>query len=188
MSQQSFVALLRGINVSGRNLIPMAELRAVCAALGWREVRSYIQSGNLVFAADEETAVLEHTLEQAIRQRFALAVPVIVRPTARWSDYLNSNPFLQASQVEANRVMLALAKSLLLPDAAERLQERAAATERIRQSADALWIHFGEGAGQSKLTTALLDKLVGSPVTMRNWRTVLKIGEMARELGVTVQT
>lgn len=177
MSEQSFIALLRGINVSGRNMIPMAELRDLCAGLGWREVRSYIQSGNLVFAADEATAVLEHTLEQAIQQRFALAVPVIVRATAVWPGYISGNPFPQASQAEANRVMLALTKSPPLPEAAEKLQERAT-TERIRQVGDALWIHFAEGAGQTKLTTSLLDRLAGSPVTMRNWRTVLKIGEM----------
>lgn len=181
MSERGFVALLRGINVSGRNMIPMAELRAVCAELGWRGTRSYIQSGNLLFVAEGETAVLEHTLEQAIQHRFNLQVPVIVRATAVWPDYISGNPFPQASQAEANRVMLALAKSLPLPDAVERLQERAATQERIKQSGDALWIHFGDGIHSSKLTTALLDRLVGSPVTMRNWRTVLKIGEMARE-------
>lgn len=173
------IALLRGINVSGRNKIPMAELRALCAEIGWRDVRSYIQSGNLVFAADDAPAQLEAALEAAIAARFGLRIPVIVRAAAAWPGYIAANPFAGESQREPNRVMLCLTKSPPLDDAAARLQERAADGERIAYAGGALWVYYAQGAGRSKLTPALFDRLAGSPVTARNWRTTLTIGDLA---------
>lgn len=118
-------------------------------------------------------------MEQAIERRFALSIPVIVRATADWPDYLKSNPYPNESQAEPNRVMLTLSKAPPHPDAVEGLRERANNDERITQVDDALWVYYGSGAGKSKLSPALFDRLVGSPVTARNWRTVLKLDELA---------
>jgi uncharacterized protein (DUF1697 family) len=176
----TFIALLRGINVGGHNKIPMAELRSLCVDLGWRDVQSYIQSGNLVFKADQVPAYLEAELEQAIDRRFGLSIPVIARAAAEWSAYMASNPYLDESAREPNLVMLALSKAPPTEDAAQKLQERAANGERIARVGDVLWIYFVEGAGRSKLSPSLLDRIVGSPVTMRNWRTVLALDELTR--------
>ncbi len=172
---QRFIALLRGINVSGQNKIPMAELRAVCATMGWENVQSYIQSGNLIFYAETTVAEQEADLEAAIAQHFGLTIRVIVRAAAHWPAYVQSNPFPAAAEATPNLLMLALAKRQPKPDAVAGLQERAAAGEQIAQVGDALWIHYPAGAGRSKLSPALFDRLVGSPVTSRNWRTVLKL-------------
>ena len=176
----TFIALLRGINVTGKNKVPMAELRSLCTDLGWQDVQSYIQSGNLVFKAAATVHELEAQLEQAMESHFGLSISVIVRDGAGWPAYVQANPFPDASQREPNRVMLALSKAAPKGDAAEGLQARASANERIAQVGDALWIHYGDGAGRSKLTPALLNRLVGSPVTARNWRTVLKLDELAQ--------
>lgn len=77
--------------------------------------------------------------------------------------------------------MLGLSKAPPQPDAAARLQERATRGERVRLVGDALWIHFPGGVAESRLSPALLDRLAGSPVTTRNWRTVLKLHELARD-------
>jgi uncharacterized protein (DUF1697 family) len=158
----------------------MRDLRALCADLGWSDVQSYIQSGNLVFAAEAPAARLEDGLEQAIQRRFGLSIPVVVRAGEDWRDYVAGNPYPEASQSEPRLVMLALSKAPPDAEAVERLRERAANGERVAQVGDAIWIHYPGGSGRSKLSTALLDRLVGSPVTTRNWRTVLKIEEMAR--------
>lgn len=176
----TFIALLRGINVSGRNKIPMAELRSLGADLGWHSVQSYIQSGNLLFQAGATAASLETELEQAIERHFGLSIPVIVRAAAEWPGYISGNPYRKACLREPNLVMLALSKAPPNVDAADRLRERAAAGERIAQIGNALWIHYGSGVARSKLTPALLDRLAGSPVTTRNWRTVLKLHELAQ--------
>ena len=189
MSRRTFIALLRGINVGGHNKVPMAELRTLCEGLGWEEVQSYVQSGNLVFEAPGEPASLkkglepaslEAELERAIQGRFGLSISVIVRAAADWPAYVAGNPFPGASESAPNAVMLALSKAPPKPGAAEGLRERAADGERIERVGDALWIHYAGGSARSKLSPALLDRLVGSPVTTRNWRTVLKLDELAR--------
>jgi uncharacterized protein (DUF1697 family) len=172
------VALLRGINVGGRNAVPMVELRSLCHELGWTDVHTFIQSGNVVFRAAAPPSDLERDLEQAIDAAFGMTIPVIIRTAAEWQLYIGGNPFPDASRSEPNRVMLALSKDMPNPDAAAALQARANSSERVVLEGGALWVHFGDGAGKSKLSTALFDRLVGSPVTMRNWRTVVKLGEL----------
>lgn len=174
------IALLRGINVGGNNKVPMARLCALCDELGWRDVRHYIQSGNIVFTAAGKTAAHEAALEQAIRAEFGFDIPVIVRSGARWDDYIHANPFPEASTTEPNRVMLGLSKRPPERNAAESLRERAMHGERIETVGDALWIHFQAGQGKSKLAPALVDRLVGSCVTMRNWNTVMKLATLVR--------
>ena len=172
----SFIALLRGINVGGRTSIPMAELRALAEEIGLADVRTYIQSGNLLFNADKQDG-LEERLEVAVAQRF-IAVPVIVRSAQDWARYRDNNPFPEAAETEPNRLMMMLSKAPPKDDAAAALQERARDGDRIALAGGALWIHYPGGSGTSKLSPSLIDKVVGSPATARNWRTVLKIGEM----------
>jgi uncharacterized protein (DUF1697 family) len=169
------IALLRAVNVGGRKL-PMAELRALCAELGWEDVETYIQSGNVVFSASGKPNALEEQLEKAIETRFRLDVPVVVRTAAQWAGYVAVNPFPEA---EASRLQLLLSKRPPKADAAARLMERAQAGEVVEAASGALWFHFPEGVASSKLTPALIDKACGSPSTGRNWRTVLKLKELA---------
>jgi len=178
-SPTPYIGLLRGINVGGHNKIPMAELRALVTRIGWKQVQTYIQSGNIVFTASSEADVLETQLEQEIERNFDLRISVVIRPAADWSNYVAGNPFPDAARNEPNLVLLALSKAPPKAEAASALQERASNGERITRVGDALWIHFARGVARSKLCPALLDRLAGSPVTARNWRTVLRLREMA---------
>jgi len=171
------VALLRAVNVGGRKL-PMAELRALCAELGWQDIATYIQSGNVVFTYTGKPAAIEDGLEDAIAKRFGLEVPVIVRTAAEWAKLAAGNPFARAAREEPNRLQLLVSKKPPSRDAAAKLRERAQGGERVDAAGDALWFHFPEGVGASKLTPALIDKACGSPSTGRNYRTVLKLKEM----------
>lgn len=171
------VALLRAVNVGGRKL-PMAGLRALCERIGWEEVATYIQSGNVVFSAAGKSGALEATLERAIAEEFALEVPVIVRGAAQWARYPEENPFPKAARDEPNRLMLLLAKRPPAAGAEAAIQARAKDGEQVGRAGEALWIHFPGGSGKSKLTPALIDRAVGSPATSRNYRSVLRIEEM----------
>ena len=177
--RSKFVGLLRGINVGGHNKIPMSDLRSLCAEMEWEEVQSYIQSGNLVFSAAETTARLEVQLEDSIERHFGLQIPVIVRDAEKWLGYVNSNPFPEASLNEPNRVILALSKRSPDSDAVERLRDRADKGECLAQTGEVLWIYFRGGSARSKLSPTLLGRFIGSPVTTRNWRTVLRLDELA---------
>ena len=159
----------------------MAELRALCEEIGWSEVRTYIQSGNVLLRASGETAELEARLEDGIGKRFGLAVPVIVRSGSEWPGLVASNPFDDAARDEPNRLMLCLSKEPPDPDCEQALQERAMDGERVRLVGQALWIHYAAGAGTSKLAPSLINRLVGSPVTARNWRTGVQLQRMLGE-------
>jgi uncharacterized protein (DUF1697 family) len=174
-----FIALLRGINVGGNRKIPMAELRELCGELGFEDVQSYIQSGNLVFTASGKADAVEARLEKAIEKRFGFAVDVIVRTAAQWPAYVKGNPLPEASEKEPQLVHLALSKSPPKKDAVAALRERATTGERIEAAGEAIWIHFAGGVARSKLSPTVFDRLVGSPVTARNWRTVQKLAELA---------
>jgi uncharacterized protein (DUF1697 family) len=174
------IALLRGINVGGNRKVPMADLRQLCEKAGLAKVETYIQSGNVVFTSKSAARALEAKLEGAIESQFGFKVDVLVRTKADWAIYAAGNPLLEASAVSPNHVMMLLSKLPPKTDAVATLRPRAMAGERIEAAGQALWIHYPAGAGTTKLTPALLDRALGSPVTARNWRTVQ---ELLRMLG-----
>ena len=179
--QQTFIALLRGINVSGKNKIPMAKLRSICTGIKCKDVQTYIQSGNVVFTSGLSAESLEVRLERAIEQEFGFSIPVVVRSASSWSRYVKGNPFPDEADKEGSWVLLSLPKLPPKASVASELQQRAKQGERVVKKGDAIWIHYANGIGRSKLTPALLDRHAGSAVTARNWRTVLKLHEMLRE-------
>lgn len=172
-----FVALLRAVNVGGRKM-PMAELRALCEEIGLEGVETYIQSGNLIFEASRVESELETKLEEAIAERFGFRSEAVVRSEGEWWRLVASNPFVTESKREPNRVLVGLAKSKLADGSAKAIAAKAAAGERVEEAGGALWFHYPDGVGRSKLTPSLIDRLAGSPVTARNWRTVEKLAEL----------
>lgn len=173
------IALLRAVNVGGRKL-PMAELRALCAGLGWQDVATYIQSGNVVFTAEGKPEAIEKQLEDAVAKQYGFEAPVIVRTAAQWATYPPGNPFPQAARDEPNRLMLLLSKRPPAGGAEDVIQARATAGEVVKRAGDALWIHFPHGSGTSKLSPSLIDRAIGSPATSRNHRTVMTLKEMSQ--------
>jgi uncharacterized protein (DUF1697 family) len=171
-----FIALLRGINVGGTRKVPMEDLRALCGEAGFADVRSYIQSGNLLFSSSGKAAAVEQKLESAIEARFGFFVAVVVRDRDQWARYATTSPLPDANP---KLLHLGLTKHPPLPDAVARLRERAIHGERVVQSGDAIWIDYRDGVAQSKLTPAFIDKAVGSTLTARNWNSVQKLHELA---------
>jgi len=171
------LALLRAVNVGARK-VPMAELRELAASLGWSEVRTFIQSGNLIFSASGTPAKLEAALEAALSERFGIDVPVIVREPAAWAKLAAANPFPDAARDIPNRLLAMVPKRPAAPDAVDKLAARAADGEGIAAAGGAIWIVYADGVGRSKLTPASIDRACGAPTTGRNYRTVLALKEM----------
>ena len=171
------VALLRAVNVGGRKL-PMADFRKQVAELGWENVATYIQSGNLVFDADCSPAEAETALEALIRKHHGYEAPAIVRTREQWAACPGGNPFPDAARDTPNFLLMLVAKQKINADAAELIQARAKAGEQVKKVGETLWIYFPEGSGISKLTPALIDKAIGSPATSRNYRTVCTLLDM----------
>jgi uncharacterized protein (DUF1697 family) len=181
--QQRLVALLRAINVGGNRKVPMAELRTLAEELGWEHVATYIQSGNLVFSAAATAADAEDSLERAIERHFGFAVPVIVRSAETWSGYAAGSPFGDAETERAKLLHLGLSKRPPKAGAVDGLLKYCTSGERVELRGDALWIDFPTGVARSKLTPTVVDRLIGSPVTMRNWNTVQELARMSGVAG-----
>lgn len=172
-----FVALLRAVNVGGRK-VPMADLRALAGEIGLAKPTTFIASGNLLFDAEAADADLEAKIEAALEQRFGFQVPVIVRSAEQWRALIAVNPLAQASVERPNLVLMGLSKHPLHESAAHAIQNKGTLGEKVVAAGGALWFDYRVGVGNSKLTPALIDRAAGSPVTGRNWRTVLKLGEL----------
>lgn len=170
------IALLRGINVGGNRKVPMADLKALAANLGFKDVENYIQSGNLVFDSKENATQSEALLEKAIEKKFGFFVDVIVRDAKQWNAFLKT-PFSEAAKARPHLLHLGLTKSAFTAGAEAAIRERAT-HEKVKVVGQALWIDFADGVARSKLTPAFLDRVLGSTVTMRNWKTVQRLFEM----------
>jgi len=179
-SDRVLVALLRGINVGGHKKVPMAELRELATAAGLERVRSYVQSGNLVFLGTRSSAATAQVLEEAISAHFGFEVDVIGRTGAEWLTYSESKIFSECQKNRPNLLMLALSKSPMAAGVAPALLQYAV-RERVDVAGEALWIDYADGSARSKITPAVLRRVVGSPVTTRNWRTVQAIAGLVRE-------
>ncbi len=172
-----YVALLRAVNVGGRS-IPMSKLRAAAEKAGFVGVESYIQSGNLLLSSPGGQETVSARLEKVIRDTFGIGVTVIVRSAAAWKFYLK-NPFPGA---ESNRVVIGLSRRSPRREAAVELEAKGESGERVLLIGDALWFHYPQGQGRSKLTPARVDKAAGSPTTARNLNTVRKLADLLGEV------
>ena len=173
-----YLALLRGINVGGNKKVPMATLRELAGKLGYSEVTTYIQSGNLLVTATVGAAELTQALEQSIAKTFGFSVEVIVRTAAQWHAYQQQPGFSDAANQRPNLLLLGSAKARIKAGCVDELTRYAKAGERIAIANDAIWVDFAGGVGKSKLTPAVIDRAAGSTVTMRNWTTVQTLAEL----------
>jgi len=184
----AYVALLRGINLGAHNKVPMAELRAVCARLGLGEVATYIQSGNVVFASTlVDMAQLTGDLEGAIAAAFGFEVPVVLRSSEQLGDVLDANPFLGAGRDAA---VLSVGFLARIPDPgrlsallADPLATAAPGGDEFVVRGREVFLHHPNGYGRTKLTNSYFDRRLGTFMTVRNWRTVKTLAEMAQGLG-----
>lgn len=172
------IALLRGVNVGGHRKVPTAALRTVCEGLGFRAVRTYVQSGNLVALAPGSIQEAEALIERGLLEHFGFPVDVIATDAERWGALVAANPLAAEAERDPARTTLVLFKGPLAPDVAERLEARGRSGEIVRQAGGALYVHFPTGQGTSKLI-AHIDREAGSPGTARNWNTVVALAELA---------
>lgn len=170
-----YIAILRGINVGGKNKLPMVELRALAVDLGWLSVATYIQSGNLKFEAKEQDEmVLATALKQAIDQQFGYQIPILVRPQTYFQTLLQQHPALVEPVDPKHLHATFLAKA---PEAAasRSLLEKDWGNDRIWIEERCAFLHCPNGYGRTKLTNSYLEKQLGVTATTRNWRTLNKL-------------
>jgi uncharacterized protein (DUF1697 family) len=174
------IALLRGINVGGHKQVAMADLRSLLSKLGFADVQSLLQSGNLMFRSGSQAGSrLERLLENEIEKHLGLQCSIFVRSAAEWREVVARNPFREEARRDPGHLLAMILKS---PPEAARLKALQAAiqgSEVVRAAGSCLYIVYPDGVGRSRLTNALIEKTLGTRGTARNWNTVLKLNAIA---------
>jgi uncharacterized protein (DUF1697 family) len=175
----NYVALLRAVNVGGRNPVAMSDLRALAVQLGLGAPRTLLQSGNLVFtSAARHSADLEPLLESETSARLGLETNFMVRSAADWQAILERNPFTGEAQDDPGHLLVMAFKQA--PKAADvrALRAAIAGRERVEAVGAQAYLVYPDGIGRSRLTTALIERTLGTKGTARNWNTVVKLAVM----------
>lgn len=173
-----FVALLRGINVGSGRGVAMGDLRGLCADLGWTEVRTYIQSGNVVFDAEGDESTLASALEESLASKYSFPIPVLVRSSSRWLDLTADRPF--AGWTDPKRLSVTLLSQAPDSEAWATLAPWKTGDDEIELIADRVWVKTPGGYGDTKFHNTLLEKKLGVRATTRNRATVDALAEWVR--------
>lgn len=187
-AQATWIALLRGVNVGGHKRVPMAELRTLAAGLGWANVETYVQSGNIVFRASGKAASLAASLADELRSHFGFEVPVAVCSHEDWLRCAARSEFPDAEAARPKILHLGVTTgsgAKLTPKVIAALAPYCQKGERVAIRDGVLWIDFVDGVAATKLTPAVLDRVVGAPVTLRNWNTVRALAALADQVAAT---
>ena len=175
----AYVSLFRGINVGGNRIVPMSELKSLHQALGFKDVITYIQSGNVVFSSDAtNSAQLAGQIEESFAQKFGFQSQVMVRTSAELQEIIASNPFQNQPEKEPNRVAVLFLTTRPESSALEDLKKTYSGPEEIYLIGQELFVYYPDGIGRSKLTLPLIEKKLKTVGTGRNWNTVLQLQKM----------
>ena len=177
----TYIALLRGINVGGHRLIKMAHLKVLFEALGFGAVRTYIQSGNVIFQADEaeHEQPLRQRIEQEIVAVFGFSVVVALRTGDELARVIMNSPFAPDALLEGERLYVALlAETPALP-CVERLLASQTAPDEFHVLGREVYLLYRQNMRATQLTNTLLESRLGVPATTRNWRTLTTLAAMS---------
>ena len=178
------ISLLRGINVGGHKKIKMADLKALYGSLGLRQVRTVLQSGNVVFEADEgELAGLSGRLEAAIREGFGFDVQVITRTREAFEGAIERQPFDSAQLEEPGKVAVVFLSAVPEPGLVAGLRERNVGREVIFDGGRELYIFYSDGMARSKLDNKRIEGALKVGSTARNWNTCGRLLKLLEAYG-----
>lgn len=179
----TWIALLRAVNVGGYGKLSMADFRQLLEALGYKNVQTWIQSGNAVFDSPGPAAKVSAAIASALHKHTGAPVEVILRTHDQLTALIAANPFSKEAAADGSRVAVAFLAGQASPAAEPTLksiQEKyPARRDRYHLAGNHIYFHFPDGAGETKFTGKAVDKAIGVPGTGRNWNTVLKLHSMS---------
>jgi uncharacterized protein (DUF1697 family) len=175
--RQTYVALLRGINLGSRNKVSMADLRTLVVTIGGEDVVTYVQSGNVVFKSDSDSTELIRALEDAISRELGLTVTVLLRTKQQVNSILGANPF--AGGREPRALHVTFLADTPEPARVRELEKRSFDPDEFRVDGAHVYLSCPKGYGRTKLNNAFFEKHLGVAATTRNWNTVTKLVELA---------
>ena len=180
----TYISMLRGINVGGHKLVKMEKLRKSFEALGFEQVKTYIQSGNVVFSAGKlSTAALSSKIEAKILRDFGFSVSVISRTQDEMEKTIRDNPFLKERGVDLTKLHVTFLSEAPAPAALEKMQALIAAPDQSRCAGKEIYFYLPNGVSQSSLWKTPWERALSVVTTMRNWKTVSSLYQMCLDCG-----
>jgi len=178
----TFITMLRGINVSGLRKIPMEELRGLYEAMSLANVKTYVQSGNVVFDSEEEVSSrLVERIEAQIEQVYGYNVPVLIRGTDEFKRGISGNPLLKGMNEDPAQLHVTFLYSVPSEKEMGVLTPPIGEGEELAIGEKEIYLYFPNGYGRTKLNNNYFERKLGIPATTRNWKTVKALYEMAKE-------
>lgn len=173
---QRIIILLRGINVSGHNSVPMADLRAALTDAGFEGVATYIQSGNIAVDTDLGAGALAGKVEDIVRDSFAVSVPAVAIAQGAIEPLLAAAPFPDDADPAIN--LIYFPRGPIDVDGIGAMDPDAHPGDTITATSSAVYVAYGQGQSKSKLTVDRLERAAGTTLTGRNLRSVAKLGTL----------
>jgi uncharacterized protein (DUF1697 family) len=179
-----FISLLRGINVGGQKRLSMDTLRGIYEELGFTHVRSYVQSGNVIFASEDKTrSVLVSLIEAGIEQTCGYHVEVYIRQADEIRHILTGNPFLTGRNEDPSRLHVTFYYQAPSETVLGKITVPVGIIDEFALAEMAVYLFCPNGYGKTKLSNSFFERKLGMPVTTRNWNTVNAMYKMAMEVG-----
>ena len=180
-TQSTYIALLRGINVGGHKIVKVGQLRKAFEELGFADLATYVQSGNVVFKSPERASQdLSMKIEEMVLRRFSMPVPVIVRTAEKVGEILRNNPFLKKGGIDVSKLHVVFLSQTPAKMAVKGLDAVAAGPDQFCCRGQEIYLLCPNSYGGTKLSNATFESILAVGATTRNWNTVNKLWEMAR--------
>jgi uncharacterized protein (DUF1697 family) len=176
-----YISILRGINVSGHKKVPMAELKVLYEELNFKNIRSYIQSGNVVFESKEsENRVLAKKIEKKIAEKFKFDVPVIIRSEKEFNKAVVQNPFLKEKNIDPEKLHITFLEEMPQQELSDKISMLDFKNDRFIILGTEIYLYCPDGYGNTKLTNTFFENKLKVTATTRNWRTANMLLDMAK--------
>lgn len=175
----TYISILRGINVGGHRKILMAELRKMYEQLGFSQVKSYIQSGNMVFKSDKKTSSqeLEILIEKSIKETFGHEVPVLIRTSEEWEIAIETNPFLN-EESNTNKLFITFLSESPSSELKDELSNMDFSPDKLETIDKCVYLYCERKYHETKMTHSLIERKLKVKATARNWKTIMKLKEL----------
>lgn len=177
------ISMLRAVNVGGHNKIKMDALRALYQSLKLREAQTYIQSGNVIFRTEaRDLVLLTKRIQDGFARKFGIRCPVILRTASEMRKVMARNPFATRRGIDPSRFLVTFLASEPGAEAREKVLAIKTAPEELRMDGREVYIYFPNGMARPKVSWAVIERILKTPGTGRNWNTVTSLLEIATEL------
>lgn len=179
--KEKYLALLRGVNVSGKNPLKMNEFKLFLEGKKFENVKTYIQSGNIIFDYPKENSgkIAKH-LKELIADKYSYDIPVIVIKMNQLKDIITNNPYPEYANNEPTKVLVSFFSNQPLEESVQRFNSKVYATEKYELNDTFLYLYCLNGYGKAKINNNFIEAKLKVDATTRNWKTILKLYELMR--------